>query len=121
MALHFKNENELVKSSIQKKYLIFFFFSSFVSYTVAFGGLSKFREIFSSVDFVENEQLFSVIIEVQNMSERAKHVFAIINKLSDTCQQRKKEKSSLLLRQCYLCKDICFLKFSSEQNPNFSF
>lgn len=48
------------------------------------------------MDFVENEQLFSVIIEAQNMSERVKHVFEIINKLSDTCQQRKKEKKRIV-------------------------
>lgn len=112
---------ELVKSSIQKKVHFIFIFSSLVSYAVAFGVLSKFRVIFSSVDFVQNEQLFSIIMEVQNMSVRAKHVFAIFNELSDTCQQKKKEKSSLLLWQCYFCKDICFLKFSSEQNTNVSF
>lgn len=71
------------------------------------------------MDFVENEQLFSVNTEVQTMSERAKHILAIINKLSDICQQRKKEISSLLLWQCYFCRR--FLRFSSEQNMNVSF
>lgn len=39
------------------------------------------------------------------MSERAKHVFAIINKLSDTCQQRKKKKTP-----AYCCGSVIFAK-----------
>lgn len=47
------------------------------------------------------------------MSERAKHVSAIINKLSDTCQQRKKEKKqpivvAVLILQRHFLLEVFF-------------